>query len=203
MNNTRADQNLWLSSKLQKAFSFEDYLYQIEHLISKQKSEHSQPKNKYLNYTALNLQRMRRWLKVLDATSFKFSFVVKKPLILLTLTESWCGDAAHIIPILYILSQQNGLELKLLYRDEHPDLMDAYLTNGSRSIPKVIVLDMEFNELGSWGPRPSEAQKLFNHLKNTTNDIDTIFQELQLWYNKDKGRSTFYELQEVLRPICR
>ena len=51
-----------------------------------------------------------------------------------------------------------GLELRIVLRDEHPEVMDRYLTNGSRSIPIVIALDEEFRELGHWGPRPRELQ---------------------------------------------
>ena len=51
-----------------------------------------------------------------------------------------------------------GLELRMLRRDQHPEVMDRYLTNGSRSIPIVIVLDEEFRELGHWGPRPRSCR---------------------------------------------
>ncbi|MGK0638584.1 thioredoxin family protein [Schleiferia thermophila] len=199
MISTTTDRKLWLSSKVAKAFSFDEYLYQIEQILSQPYPESVQKQNSYHTYIAMNYQRMNRWLKVLKPTSFTFSFSVQKSLVLLTLTESWCGDAAHILPILYFICKQNGLELKLLYRDEHPDLMDAYLTNGSRSIPKVIILDTELNELGSWGPRPADAQKLYNRLKSSTSDLNTIIHKLQLWYNRDKGVHTFLEVQEVLK----
>ena len=51
-----------------------------------------------------------------------------------------------------------GLELRVILRDQHPEVMDRYLTNGSRSIPIVIALDEQFRELGHWGPRPRELQ---------------------------------------------
>jgi len=78
---------------------------------------------------------------------------------LLVLAEDWCGDASNTIPILAKLVEQlPGVDLRILRRDEHPAVMDRYLTNGSRSIPIVIALDADFMELGHWGPRPGELQ---------------------------------------------
>ena len=78
---------------------------------------------------------------------------------LLVIAEDWCGDASSTIPIVARFADAvPGMELRLLRRDEHPELMDRYLTNGARSIPIVIVLDESFRELGHWGPRPAELQ---------------------------------------------
>src|SRR5690242_17445398 len=78
---------------------------------------------------------------------------------LLVLAEDWCGDASNSIPVLAKLTDRiSGLELRIIRRDEHLDVMDRYLTNGSRSIPVVIVLDRDFQELGHWGPRPRVLQ---------------------------------------------
>ena len=57
------------------------------------------------------------------------------------IAEDWCGDASNTIPILAKLVELPGLELRVLRRDEHPEVMDRYLTDGSRSIPIVIALD--------------------------------------------------------------
>ncbi len=79
---------------------------------------------------------------------------------LLVLAEDWCGDASNTVPVLAKLTDLTpGLELRILRRDEHPEVMDRYLTNGSRSIPVVIVLDGGFQELGHWGPRPRMLQE--------------------------------------------
>lgn len=88
MISTNTDRKLWLSSKVAKAFSFEEYLCQIEQILSQPYPESVQKQNSYHTYIAMNYQRMNRWLKVLKPTSFTFSFSVQKSLVLLTLTES-------------------------------------------------------------------------------------------------------------------
>ena len=41
------------------------------------------------------------------------------------------------------MAKESGenIELKIVLRDENEELMNEFLTNGSRSIPKLIVLD--------------------------------------------------------------
>ena len=78
---------------------------------------------------------------------------------LLVIAEDWCGDASNTVPIIArLVDLAPGLELRVLPRDENPELMDQYLTNGARSIPIVIALDESFRELGHWGPRPTQLQ---------------------------------------------
>jgi hypothetical protein len=61
---------------------------------------------------------------------------------LLTIAEDWCGDASNTVPVVVrFVEAASNLDLRILKRDENPELMDSYLTDGSRSIPVVIVLD--------------------------------------------------------------
>lgn len=117
------------------------------------------------------------------------------PLRLLALTEDWCGDAANSVPVLARWTDATAtVELRLLRRDEHPDLMDRYLTNGSRSIPIVIALDAEFNELGHWGPRPVELQEWVMANKAIIPKSE-LYPQVRRWYSRDRGNAT---LREVL-----
>jgi len=82
------------------------------------------------------------------------------------------------------------IQLKLVLRDENLALMDLFLTNNGRSIPKLIVLDNQLNVLNTWGPRPSFATKMVNDYKVKHGSLDAQFkQDLQVWYNKDKGKN--------------
>ena len=200
MIQSEIDRKSWLASKVAEAFSFEEYLDDIDRQVREGRSSGANPSPDYAEYTKLNAQRMKRWLKILNPEHFKFDFELQFPIIFLTLTESWCGDAAHITPVLYAIALQNGFTLKFLYRDEHPDLMDQYLTNGSRSIPKVVIADVHFNELAFWGPRPIQAQKLYNALKSKGN-IHEIIMGLQRWYNRDKGMSTRKEIEALVKSL--
>jgi hypothetical protein len=90
-----------------------------------------------------------------------------------------------------------GLSLRILQRDENPELMDRYLTNGSRSIPIVIALDEEFNELGHWGPRPTELQAWVMANKDTMPKPER-YKEVRRWYARDRGETTIREVAAVL-----
>ena len=114
---------------------------------------------------------------------------------LLVIAEDWCGDASSTIPIVARFADAvPGVELRVLRRDEHPELMDRYLTNGSRSIPIVIALDERFQELGHWGPRPSELQAWVLANRPTMPKAE-IYPHIRRWYARDRGEAT---LREVL-----
>ena len=114
---------------------------------------------------------------------------------LLVLAEDWCGDASSTIPLVAkLVDQVPGLELRVLRRDEHPEVMDQYLTNGSRSIPIIIALDEEFRELGHWGPRPSVLQAWVMANRATIPKAE-LYPQVRRWYARDGGEST---LREVL-----
>ena len=119
---------------------------------------------------------------------------------LLVLAEDWCGDASNTVPILARLAEAvPGLELRILLRDTNPEVMDRYLTNGSRSIPIVIVLDRDFREVGHWGPRPSELQAwvMANRLTMPKNEL---YPQVRRWYARDHGETTLKEVMEMALP---
>jgi len=97
----------------------------------------------------------------------------------------------------------SNIELKFLLRDENPELMDQYLTNGkSRSIPKLIAVDENNEELFNWGPRPKILQEMFYHMKANAITNDTIKEEMHRWYAKDKTVTTQKEILELLKQVC-
>lgn len=154
-------------------------------------------------YTQLSNARMRRLDKTLKipeavATAFKNTSSKQQWLVL---TESWCGDAAQSMPAMQkVADLAEGITLSVVLRDEHPELMDAFLTNGSRSIPKLIVFDTEKNKvITSWGPRPSVATKMVNDFKAAHGALTPEFKrDLQVWYTKDKGQNIFEDLARLI-----
>lgn len=115
---------------------------------------------------------------------------------LLVIAEDWCGDASSTVPLLAKLADHvPGLELRIIRRDENPEVMDRYLTNGSRSIPIVIALDETLRELGHWGPRPRilQAWVMANRLLVPKTEL---YPQVRQWYARDRGEST---LREVLQ----
>jgi thioredoxin family protein len=112
----------------------------------------------------------------------------------LVIAEDWCGDASSTIPIVARLTEAvPGFEMRIIKRDEHPELMDRYLTNGSRSIPIVIALDEQLNELGHWGPRPTVLQSWVMANRPTVPKAE-LYPQVRKWYARDKGESTLHEL---------
>jgi hypothetical protein len=87
--------------------------------------------------------------------------------------------------------------MRVLKRDQNPDVMDRYLTNGARSIPIVIVLNEELEELGYWGPRPGELQQWVMEHKDTMSKEER-YKQVRRWYAKDKGAATMREVLGVI-----
>ncbi len=156
----------------------------------------------YLSYTKLNRSRMNRWDKQMQLDDGLVSAIRNEKAIRkwIIITEPWCGDAAHIVPFLVKLAEQGeNISYEILLRDKEPFLIENYLTNGTRSIPKLIVRDENGKDIFTWGPRPAGAQKLVEELKATGADFEATKIALQNWYNEDKGSSVFSELKQLLK----
>lgn len=127
---------------------------------------------------------------------------IDEPLVWMVITENWCGDSAQCLPyIAGIASLNNNLDFRIILRDSHPEIMDFYLTNGTRSIPKLVVFGAEGNEKFSWGPRPKEAQKLFNQWRAEGTNKPELYEKLHLWYAKDKGKNIENEILQLVKSV--
>ncbi|HET6576720.1 MAG TPA: thioredoxin family protein [Gemmatimonadales bacterium] len=116
---------------------------------------------------------------------------------LLVIAEDWCGDASSTVPVLARLAAEvPGLELRIILRDQNPGVMDRYLTNGSRSIPIVIALDDDFNELGHWGPRPRQLQAWVME-NRAAMPKEQLYPQVRQWYARDRGETTLREVLEA------
>ena len=150
----------------------------------------SNPTEGNSKYVPINWQRMQRITKTAhlsDATIQALS-QLKEPRYWLVITENWCGDSAQSTPIMEKIAEASAgmIELRFVYRDVNPELMNAHLTGTSMSIPKVIQLDKSFNVTGSWGPRPDKAQEMVLRLKANPATAPTYNEELHRWYAQDK-----------------
>jgi hypothetical protein len=137
------------------------------------------------------ISALPEWSRSLDASA--------APRRLLVIAEDWCGDASNTVPVLAKLAETvPGIELRVLRRDEHPEAMDQYLTNGSRSIPIVIVLDEDFRELGHWGPRPLALQEWVMAARGSVAKAE-LYPQVRRWYARDRGESTIREVLEAAK----
>ena len=178
---------------LENAISYPKYRTLVHDLLIVGKSTGPIQSEALTNYSLLNDRRMKRLdktIKISDETKAVFKSITEKQT-WLVLTEGWCGDAAQNLPVIQKLAAENeNIALKIVLRDEYLELMDLFLTNGGRSIPKVIVLDTQNNVQHTWGPRPTLATEMMTDYKAKNGSIDAQFkQDLQVWYNKNKGQS--------------
>ncbi|MEQ9299234.1 MAG: thioredoxin family protein [Cyclobacteriaceae bacterium] len=160
-------------------------------------------KDDLINFTKLNAQRSKRITKTVKLEELTTQAVkhIQEAQTWLVISESWCGDAANSLPMLAKMADENELiNLRVVLRDEDTELIDTFLTRGGRSIPKLIALDGEHNVLFTWGPRPSEAQKLYDDWRNDPDHVPYAeFQiTMQQWYNQNKGVALQQELTQIL-----
>jgi hypothetical protein len=190
---------------IEKALDYTNYRALVESLFKSGKSTGLVQNDELLHYSELNIHRMNRVEKTVQLTEELKSTLSKfsTPQIWLVLTEGWCGDAAQTVPVFSIIEKQYpNIKLKLLLRDENLELMDLFLTNGSRSIPKLLIIDVLSHDLvAQWGPRPQEASILINDLKAANAEFSEMKEKLHLWYAKNKGIALQSELTELLESI--
>ena len=151
----------------------------------------------FLEYTKLNYSRMSRWLKQgkLNEKLIEQIQKISNPQHWVLITEPWCGDAAHSVPFIKMLSDLNPLiSLQIQLRDSPASEIDQYLTNGGKSIPILIIRNADHEDLFVWGPRPHAAQLVYMEAKAQNLEIEQQKIALQQWYNGDKGVSILEEL---------
>lgn len=200
---------------LQSSMDYAGYRNLIDSLMLEGKTTGPNQSPALTEYTRMNVVRMKRLDKTtkLDPEVEAELNALEHPVLALVLTEGWCGDAAQILPVVEKMAEVTPkLETRYLLRDEHLDIMDAFLTNGSRSIPKYIFLDADsLDVLGTWGPRPEAPQQLVMDSKAIMEALpdpearqahfNELKTELQRWYAKDKTRSIQQEFLAGLRAL--
>ena len=197
--------NTLIKNSLKRGVSYSTYRTLIKGLLVEGKSTGKEQSADHLNYSKLNDSRMDRLDKTiriseetiqgLNSLTDNFSF--------LTLAEGWCGDAAQILPVLNKIAEATPkIKLRVVCRDENDELMNSFLTNGSKSIPKVIIVNSKNEVIDTWGPRPSIATKMVHNYKELHGSIDAEFKkDLQLWYNKDKGVNIQTDIINLLSSV--
>jgi len=182
-----------IQQRLAKSYSYQEYRKLVSDLVAKGKSTGPNQTEDLTHFSMLNVKRMDRLDKKIELsedTILRLQKLDKKQL-WLVLTEGWCGDAAQNLPVIEKMAKQSShIELRLILRDENPEVMNLFLTNGAQAIPKLISFDEELNVLFTWGARPSIATQMVTDYKAKHGKLDPEFKKnLQVWYNKDKGQN--------------
>jgi len=156
----------------------------------------------YHEYRRLNIQRMHRVIKTYTPGDSVRQAVQAIPAqqTWMVVTEDWCGDSSQTLPVIAALAMQSdNVTLSIVDRDDNLDVMDAFLTNGSRGIPKVVALSESGRVLWTWGPRPTEAQQIVTDHLASGADKTEMYAQVHAWYARNRGQATEQELASLIR----
>lgn len=195
-----------IENSLSQSHSYVDYRNYINDILKEGKSTGKEQSEALTQYSELNEARMKRLEKTVKISNEIIQKLnqLNGDYIWLVISEGWCGDAAQILPVIYKMAElSEKIDLKIVFRDENEDLMNLFLTNGTKSIPKLIVLDKNTLEvLSDFGPRPIGAKQLILDYKAKHGIVDeTAKTNLQLWYLHDKGLSIQKEILDLMLKI--
>lgn len=191
---------------IENAFSYDTYKELVSKLIINNRTSGNNQSENNIYFTKLNAERVKRIEKttVLNEDLKQQLDKIIDPLTILVIAEAWCGDVAQNLPPLKIISDYNpNVEVKIIFRDENPEVMDQFLTQGTRSIPVFLLIKRDSLEvIGKWGPRPDPAQKIMREAKLRKDySHDEATKEIQLWYAKDRTVTFQKELSDFLKII--
>jgi len=196
-----------MKSSVEKAlfnsYTYLEYKKIISSLLFEGKSTGKEQSEDLLQYSTLNEIRLKRLDKTIvvpeeisqQLKSFETEYIW------LVIAEGWCGDAAQVLPILNKMAlETDKIDLRIVFRDENDELMNHFLTNGGRAIPKLLIIDKESGKVcNHWGPRPQGATDLIKNYKEKFGVVNEEAKtQLQLWYLKDKGLSVQEEVVEMM-----
>jgi hypothetical protein len=190
---------------IQESLNYTQYRCLIDDLVAQGKTTGENHSEAMVNYTKMNVRRMERWDKTAVVSSELQQKVaqIDTPQTWLVLTEAWCGDAAQSIPFMVKAASFSPLiNIRFILRDEHPGVMDAYLTNGGRSIPKLIALkNDDLEELYTWGPRPQILQQQYLAYREDPKGLsqEEFIESIHLWYAKDRNANIDAEFLTLIK----
>lgn len=188
---------------IEKGFSYSEFVQFTQQLVEEKRTTGTNQSEAYLEYTRMCLQRMNRWNKTAKVSAKMASLIesIREPQVWLVITEAWCGDGAQSIPYLAKLAELNSkIRLRIIMRDEYPEIMEAYLTNGARSIPKLVSFTEDLKvELFTWGPKPLYLMNRHKEYKHDSKGLSYagFLEEIHLWYAKNKN----HDLESELFPL--
>ena len=192
-----------IKSSLARSVTYLDYRKQVANLLKEGKStgnEQSEDLTKYSELNEVRMNRLDKTIQISDEVKLGLSNL-RANYLWIVISEGWCGDAAQLLPIINKMAElSEKIDLRIVFRDENEALMNQFLTNGGKAIPKLLILDAEtLTVLSDWGPRPEGARNLILDYKAQFGIVDeTAKTELQKWYLHDKGLSTQNEIMALV-----
>lgn len=187
-----------LTKYWEKSVDFESYIE-----ISKQRIENPKTKDdqEKLSYNELGMQRMQRTMKTFKINEEQIKILEEKHFKgkILIISEPWCGDASATVPAVSEFFKGKN-EVRIFFRDSDLSLIDQFLTDGTQSIPKVLILNENNEVTNVWGPRPKYGLELLKKFKENPEEYprETFYNDLQVYYAKNKGKDAIDELIKLL-----
>lgn len=191
---------------IDKAMTYQEYKDLTAKLLSENKTTGNTQTEKYVAYTKLNAERMKRIEKTTVITEEACNLAKKfeKGVIFLVISEAWCGDVAQNLPIISMIADNcDKIKTRIILRDDNDEVMRNFLTNGGKAIPVLLIIDAEtLDVLAKWGPRPEPAQSMMReHKKNPVEPYEEVSKRIQLWYAHDKGATLQKEIAEMMNSV--
>lgn len=185
---------------INNGISYQQYFDTIIQMTIDKTTSGTEQTEERIELTKLNMHRMKRINEAIHQIS---PIELSSEIGVVILTEAWCGDSAQNIPCLehFINASHPKMESFYFFRDEHPELMNQFLTNGSRSIPKCIFFEKATGVvLGTWGPRPTEIKNWLAEFRAANPEISKHDWEIELhkYYTRNKGAAIMSDLQELI-----
>ena len=182
----------------QNAINFDEYLK-----IAEERFHNNPDKNdEYQEYYELGLTRTNRTVKTFKVDADQLEKLKTKNFNgkILIISEPWCGDASATVPAVSKFFDAAGIEVKIFMRDSDLSLIDQFQTNGTQSIPKVIIINEDFSVKADWGPRPQYGNELLKKFKENpeTYPKDDFYNDLQVYYAKNRGKDAIEEIIDLL-----
>lgn len=118
----------------------------------------------YLASIAVNRDQFEHYYAIArltddDVAFFKKAAALKTgPSRMLVIAEAWCPDVFRGVPVFARIAEAAGMTMKIVPRDENPDIMDEFLLNGrARAIPVAVFYTRDHRYIGHWIERPAVA----------------------------------------------
>ena len=189
----------------ERSVSYETYLQDFKSIVDGKSEKAFYESPYWLDYTRANYERMQRFGSRfrLNKKLYNLLIALDQSLTIYCITEPWCGDAAFALPALECFTEVNPclIELRIIYRDASPEIMDNHLTNGARAIPKVLLADEQETVLWAWGPRPSTLQQLVGEWLTQGATKEEKLKKTTQWYLRDQGETIQKDWIEGIQSI--
>ena len=181
----------------EKSISFEEYM-----AVAKDRVENPVEGDDHNEYYELGLQRMERTLKTFKVNAETLESLKSKNFggKILIISEPWCGDASATVPAVSKFFEAAGNEVRIFLRDADHSLIDQFLTDGTQSIPKVLILNEDLTVKNVWGPRPKYGLELLKKFKENqeTYPREDFYNDLQVYYAKNRGADAIEEIINLI-----